>query len=152
MPPGYYHGHGTLKFSLYFNADLRIIEQEDLWDGYEGYSRYGKMDVAGKLTYKHVHIAGATPVQTLFPPAVSAFEDVAQNSKPSVLTRISRRRAEYTSMLNLKMSTVAISATTCLMELACTSLCRHPGTGRSVFYTAIWESGRWVGAEPKFIS
>ena len=26
---------------------------------------------------------------------------------------------------------------------------RHPDTGRSVFYTAIWESSRWVGAEPK---
>ena len=26
---------------------------------------------------------------------------------------------------------------------------RHPDTGCGVFYIAIWESGRWVGAEPK---
>ena len=26
---------------------------------------------------------------------------------------------------------------------------RHPDTGRSVFYNAIWESDRWVGAELK---
>ena len=26
---------------------------------------------------------------------------------------------------------------------------RDPDSGRGVFYNAIWESGRWVGAEPK---
>ena len=35
---GCYHGHGTVKFRLYVDQDLRITDQEDLWDVYEGFS------------------------------------------------------------------------------------------------------------------
>ena len=52
-------------------------------------------------------------------------------------------------MVNLEMSTMAISATTCLMELACASLgIRTAGPVFSTRRSGSRESGRRVGAEP----
>ena len=70
---GCYHGHGTLKFSLYVDQDLRIIDQEDLWDVYKGYFRYRKMDGARQLTYNHSPLSWQDPSSDIAPPAVLAF-------------------------------------------------------------------------------
>ena len=33
---GHFHGHGTLKFSLCVDQDLRCTDHQDVWDVYKG--------------------------------------------------------------------------------------------------------------------
>ena len=50
---GYFHGHGTLKFSVYVDQDLRCIDRLDTWDVYTGHFRHGMMDGFGRLSFNH---------------------------------------------------------------------------------------------------
>ena len=154
---GRFHGHGTLKFSVYVDCSFLTISRDDSWDVYTGNFRFGNMDGHGRLTYNNGPLGWLSvddrPNPSEFdPPGGVGFrrlescpdgtesdscvfdKDCPRFSQANIYGRVGD---VYTG--NFRNNLFHGDGAYEFMD---------PDRGH-MRYTATWESGRWIGPEPK---